>query len=205
MVSKRKNLAIKIALNEKKKTRPNYLLEQYELDSDTATRFIHNLLPYINNGVVIDAGCGSGSLTIAAILLGLNYILAVDIDREALKLIRENLINFGIHQNVDIIQADFLKFNVNRRVEGVIMNPPFGTKTRNMDKRFILKAFTLANFICSMHKEGNDKFFQRLSSRRGFFLIKLDRLRIVIKNMMPFHRKRKHVIYADQLLFIKAR
>lgn len=203
MVNFRKNLSINIALKERKNIKPNYILEQYELDSDTSTRFISNILSYIKKGTVLDAGCGSGALTIAAILLGVNHLIAIDIDPNSLKIIKENLKTFEIHQNVDIILADFLNFNLKRKIEAIIMNPPFGTKIRKIDRKFVLKAFQLSDIVCPLLKEGNERFFNRLAHKNGFKMIFVDRFRIVIRNIMKFHRKKKYVIYASQLLFIK--
>lgn len=66
-------------------------------------------------GPVIDVGCGSGILSIAALKLGASQALAVDIDRQAIRSTRENATNNAIAQGLesglgsvpDILQGSF--------------------------------------------------------------------------------------------------
>jgi ribosomal protein L11 methyltransferase len=50
---------------------------------------------------VIDIGCGSGILSIAAHLLGAHHVLAVDIDPLSVKATRDNAILNGIQEGID--------------------------------------------------------------------------------------------------------
>ncbi len=202
MVSGKKNIAIQLS-NLKANYSPNFILEQYELDSENSLNFILNILPHSEKKVILDAGCGSGSLTIAAIKLGVNYVISLDLDFNALKNLKYNAKKYNMYQYIDIIQADFLNFYLSRKIDEIMMNPPFGTKIRNMDKKFLIKSFDLSDKIFSLHKERNDKFFIRLAKKNGYSLYKIGTLRYVIKNIFPFHRKKKHVIYLAQYLFLK--
>jgi ribosomal protein L11 methyltransferase len=51
---------------------------------------------------VIDYGCGSGILGIAAIKLGAAYVMAVDLDPQALLATRENALRNGVSSNIDV-------------------------------------------------------------------------------------------------------
>jgi ribosomal protein L11 methyltransferase len=51
---------------------------------------------------VIDVGCGSGILSIAAIKLGANHALAVDIDKEAMRATEENAARNGVLGQIEI-------------------------------------------------------------------------------------------------------
>jgi ribosomal protein L11 methyltransferase len=51
---------------------------------------------------VIDYGCGSGILGIAALKLGAAHVTAVDLDPQALLATRENAIRNGVSPNVDV-------------------------------------------------------------------------------------------------------
>jgi ribosomal protein L11 methyltransferase len=51
---------------------------------------------------VIDYGCGSGILGIAALKLGAAHVTAVDLDPQALLATRENAIRNGVSSNIDV-------------------------------------------------------------------------------------------------------
>lgn len=57
---------------------------------------IEQLEQYIEEGAfVLDMGCGSGILSVAALLLGAERVAAVDIDQNSVKIAQENVINNG--------------------------------------------------------------------------------------------------------------
>ena len=76
----------------------------------------------LSGSTVIDYGCGSGILAIAALLLGAEYVVAIDIDPQALQASRENARRNGIDdarlqlylphekpaQPVDLVMANIL-------------------------------------------------------------------------------------------------
>jgi ribosomal protein L11 methyltransferase len=51
---------------------------------------------------VIDVGCGSGILSIAAVKLGASHALAVDIDLEAMRATEENAARNGVDERIEI-------------------------------------------------------------------------------------------------------
>ena len=60
---------------------------------------------YIEPGMkVLDAGCGSGILSIAAAKLGASDVLGVDIDREAVRVSEEN---FRLNGTSDTCRAEY--------------------------------------------------------------------------------------------------
>lgn len=58
---------------------------------------------------VIDVGCGSGILSVAAALLGCRYVLGTEIDPEAVQIARENVERNGVASQVKVLEADLLK------------------------------------------------------------------------------------------------
>ncbi|MBU42698.1 MAG: hypothetical protein CMN76_05725 [Spirochaetaceae bacterium] len=57
---------------------------------------------------VLDAGCGSGILTIAALRVGASRVLAFDVDGNAVHATRSNLeLNFGSEYPVEVIKGGF--------------------------------------------------------------------------------------------------
>jgi len=57
---------------------------------------------------VLDYGCGSGILSIAALLLGANYAIATDIDPQALKATEENSKNNQVIDRIVIIKPELI-------------------------------------------------------------------------------------------------
>ena len=70
---------------------------------------------------VIDVGCGSGILSVAAALLGCRYVLGTEIDSEAVQIARENVRLNGVDSKVKVFEADLLK-NVNYKADIIVAN-----------------------------------------------------------------------------------
>lgn len=59
--------------------------------SHATTRLVLRLLThYLNGQIILDIGCGSGILTLAALTLGASYAYGIDIDSEALEHAHQN-------------------------------------------------------------------------------------------------------------------
>lgn len=56
----------------------------------------------LNNKVVIDYGCGSGVLAIAAALLGAQHVVGIDNDPQALEASRDNAERNGVSERLDL-------------------------------------------------------------------------------------------------------
>jgi len=54
---------------------------------------------------VVDLGCGSGILSIAAAKLGAGSVLALDIDPLAVRIAQENCVRNGVDQKVDVLEG----------------------------------------------------------------------------------------------------
>ena len=76
------------------------LLEKYAAEPN---------VPDGGNVRVIDVGCGSGILSVAAALLGCRYVLGTEIDPEAVVIAKENVALNGVASQVKILEADLLK------------------------------------------------------------------------------------------------
>ncbi len=57
----------------------------------------------------IDVGCGSGILALAAARLGAGDVLAIDLDADAVKVARENVVKNGLEGTVRTIHGDLLE------------------------------------------------------------------------------------------------
>lgn len=70
---------------------------------------------------VLDIGCGSGILSIAASRYGAKDILAVDIDELAVKIAKENVFLNDLDDNIKVIEGDLTK-NVEGKFDLIIAN-----------------------------------------------------------------------------------
>jgi len=78
----------------------------------------------INGWQIIDYGCGSGVLAIAAIKLGATHVWAVDIDPQALEATSKNAITNGVTQHITPLLADELsQVKANCLLANILANP----------------------------------------------------------------------------------
>jgi putative methylase len=87
---------------------------------------------------VIDLGAGTGRLAIGAATLGAHQVMAIDIDPVAIEVARENAET--AMADIDWIVGDLE--GIRGEFDTVMMNPPFGTKQRHLDK-----VFSLINYL----------------------------------------------------------
>ncbi len=67
------------------------------------------LSDFPENKKVLDIGCGSGILSIAAALLGAGEVMAGEIDKDAVSVAAENVKLNGVLNNVSVVQGDLIK------------------------------------------------------------------------------------------------
>jgi ribosomal protein L11 methyltransferase len=77
------------------------------------------------NKIVIDYGCGSGILAIAAVKLGAKAVYAIDYDEQALLATRENAARNGILENVikTLLPEAFPKIQADILMANILTNP----------------------------------------------------------------------------------
>lgn len=66
----------------------------------------------LNNKIVIDYGCGSGILAIAALKLGAKRVIGVDIDPQAMQASRDNAERNNVSENIELYLAKDLPNNL---------------------------------------------------------------------------------------------
>jgi len=79
---------------------------------ETTSLCLRLMEKYIGNaeaGKVLDVGCGSGILSIAAAVMGCEQVLAVDIDEDAVRTAEENIRINGVADTVQAVQGDLIK------------------------------------------------------------------------------------------------
>lgn len=85
---------------------------------------------YIEDSVVLDLFAGSGNLGLEAISNGAKKCYFVDCNRECVKVIWENVRNFGIEKQVVVLEKDYRKALEELRDQGVVfdlifVDPPY--------------------------------------------------------------------------------
>ena len=66
----------------------------------------------LNNKIVIDYGCGSGILAIAALKLGAERVIGIDIDPQAIQASRDNAERNNVRQKIELYLAQDLPDNL---------------------------------------------------------------------------------------------
>ncbi|PKM96194.1 MAG: 50S ribosomal protein L11 methyltransferase [Firmicutes bacterium HGW-Firmicutes-1] len=89
---------------------------------ETTSMCITQLEKYVQKGVsVIDVGCGSGILSIVAARLGAGKISAIDLDKAAVKVSKENVELNHLEAQISVFHGDLIS-QVNEKADLVVAN-----------------------------------------------------------------------------------
>ena|SRR3989338_8568593 len=170
----------------------NIKLEQYQTEGKIAADILwaaHNNND-IKDKIVADFGCGNGILGIGALLLGAKKVYFIDKDKESIEITKLN----NKFNNAEYYECDILEFN--KKIDTVIMNPPFGVQNRKADKKFLEKAFMLSKKIYSLHKIESKVFIEKISQEYNFEIIKIIPFNLRLKKTYKFHKRNIYDVYA---------
>ncbi len=204
LVGSKSELAIaisKLSTIENTKVR----LEQYSTDSEIAAEVLWQafLVGDTVGKVVVDLGCGTGTLGLGAFLVGAKKVYFVDLDEELVEKTIENL--FFLEKEFDIKlkeKAVFLvekikNFTAEEKIDVVIQNPPFGTKQKHADKVFLEKAVEVAPVIYSFHKTSTRKFVEAFAADNGFEVTHCFNFAFPLKQTLRHHKAKIKRINVD--------
>jgi len=187
----------------------NAKLEQYQTSPHMAAHMVFsmsNTFEDVENKVVMDLGCGTGILAIAATLMDANFAIGVDIDSDALEIARSNSEEMEVEDRMDFILADVNNFNFHSNfkegfatgIDTIVMNPPFGTKNKGIDVVFLQKATQIASgAVYSLHKRSTRDFILQKIEEWGLTAEVVAELRWEIPQSYKFHKKKSVDIEVD--------
>lgn len=178
--------------------RPKLRFETYTLDSKSAS-YILSIAGHTYEDVtakrVVDLGCGTGILAIGAALMGAKYTVGVDIDRDGIRVAKENASRLGVDVNyvtgdIEVIHNSF---------DTTLMNPPFGSWSRGADVKFLKKALGISTITYSLHKRTPTirRFLKNKISSFGKIVDRIFELEISLPRTFSFHKKKRYLVEVD--------
>ena len=186
--------------------KPKLRWETYTLDAESAADIAY-IAGQINDDIrgkrVVDLGCGTGILAISTSLLGVGFVVGVDIDRDAVRVAEKNA--EALNAEVNFVIGDI--GCVKGPFDTAIMNPPFGSWRRGADVRFLEKALEISKVTYSLHKraDSNRSFLLRKISSFGGVVDRIYEMRIFIPRTFDFHRKARYSVEVDLYRILKVK
>jgi predicted RNA methylase len=183
---------------------PKLKWEGYTLDPEAAAEIAY-VAAWTNDDIqgkkVVDLGCGSGSLAIAAALLDAEWVVGVDIDKEAVKTAKTNAEQAGV--TVDLAAADIRC--VTGHFDTALMNPPFGSWHKGADVRFLKKALEISDVAYSLHKRNRRvrSFLAQKIPELGGSISQLYEMEVNIARTYRFHKKKSYTVKVDLYRVLK--
>lgn len=156
----------------------------------------------IEGKLVADLGCGTGRLGIGALILGSRSLVGVDIDPVAISVAAENAVAAGVSRRCYWVAGDIA--SIRGSFDTVLMNPPFGTRRRHQDARFLAEALALAGSIYSMHKSSTRRFIMDFVRRRGGRVSWIFQVSLEIPRMFSFHERSRMIVDIDLYRIVQA-
>ena len=205
---------ISIIQNTETFTSPIIELEQYSVNASCAVDLIYYAgFEYndINKAFIIDLGAGTGRLSIVSALFNASNVLSVDIDINALKILKKNVHSLELDNIIFPLCADIEFFEISQRAflkkvkVTTIMNPPFGVQTKYADRIFLKKAFNFSDIVYSIHL-ANKKVFNFISTYTNKLSWKIDNVlpfNMILEKTFPFHTQKTKKIDVHIYRFIK--
>lgn len=205
---------ISIIQNTETFTSPIIELEQYSVNASCAVDIIYYAgfeFNDINQAFVYDLGAGTGRLSIASAFFNASYVLSVDIDINALKILKKNVHSLELDNIIFPLCADIEFFEISQRAflkkvkVTTIMNPPFGVQTKFADRIFLKKAFKFSDIVYSIHL-ANKKVFDFISTYINKLGWKIDNVlpfNMILEKTFPFHTQKTKKIDVHIYRFIK--
>ncbi len=123
--------------------------QNFLIDPEVSQKIVAYLRPATDH--VLEIGPGLGALT-KHLLLETKHLTAVEIDKGYVAYLKKT------YKNIDVIQGDFLKYNVPRETTGVISNLPYYITTKIIEK-VLVKTPNLHTFVFMCESAVSERLF----------------------------------------------
>jgi putative methylase len=181
---------------------PRASLEQYRTPPDLAAHLVHtaDLQGDVESRLVVDLGCGTGMLALAAALRGPERVVGVDVDPGPLATARENERRVGSTTVIDWVRGDATRAPLcPDEPTTVLMNPPFGAQAGNehADRAFLATAGEIAAVSYSIHNAGSQAFVESFAADNGGEVTHAFQTEFELPRQFDFHEADRQVIDAE--------
>jgi putative methylase len=172
------------------------MLEQYTVPADLAAEILFRAcyeFGDIKGKSVVDLGTGTGRLALGASMLGAEYTVGVELDRQSVEAAARSSRQLGLETDWVLADIETLRGTV----DTVVMNPPFGTKRPHADMKFLQTALRIGKVVYSIHKSSTRRY---LTSWLRDHASRADRIvttKMEIPHQFRFHTKRKSYVDVD--------
>ena len=178
---------------------PRVDLEQYRTPPELAAHLVHtaDLQGDIEGKTVLDLGCGTGMLALAAALRGPAAAVGVDIDPDPLSTARKNERRVGTASPVAWVRGDVTRAGL--CPDGpttVITNPPFGAQAGNehADRRFLETTARVADVSYSIHNAESADFVEAFAADEGGSVTHAYAAELDVPRSFDFHEQDRRTI-----------
>ncbi|MEF8883319.1 MAG: METTL5 family protein [Halapricum sp.] len=180
---------------------PRAPLEQYRTPPEVAASLIHtaDLQGDIEDRTVIDLGCGTGMLALAAALRGPTRVVGLDLDPAPLATARENERRVATSSTVEWLRADATRAPLTIEEATVVMNPPFGAQKGNehADRAFLETTAEIASVSYSIHNAGSQTFVESFAADNGGTVTHAFAVELDVSHQFEFHDSETETIDAE--------
>lgn len=171
---------------------PSPALEQYMTPANMAADMVFDA--YANGDIqgmkVVDLGCGTGMLSLAAWLMGAGMVMGFDTSERALAVAEANRAAFDA--DITFTRCDVSQ--VTEEADTILMNPPFGCQTRNADRPFLDKALELSECVYSIHMANSVDFVREYCEKKGRRMASYRIYKYDIPHLFAFHKRAKQTV-----------
>ena len=127
--------------------------------TDRVKEAIFSIIQFeIEGRQVLDMFAGSGQLGIEALSRGAAYATFTDMSKDAVSIIKQNLLSTGLHRNSAVLQTDaitFLKGN-KKKFDIVFMDPPYSKGILQQALPYAAEAVNDGGVIICEHPFGEE-------------------------------------------------
>ena len=181
---------------------PRVDLEQYRTPPELAAHLVHvaDLQGDVEGRLVVDLGCGTGMLALAAALRGPRAVVGLDLDPDALDTARTNERRVGTTSDVEWIRADATSAPLcPAEPTTVVMNPPFGAQAGNehADRRFLETAADVADVSYSIHNADSADFVEAFVADQGGEVTHAFQAEFELPRQFEFHQEESRTLDAE--------